>query len=88
MSSGRNLIMAPETTNIFINLKCIKDHINIWNFKVRPLRTPYSTGFLTTNNLLSLWRKNNKKHLSNDEVDNLAKDYLLPYNSIQAVINL
>lgn len=88
MAAGRNLIMQEGTTNIFVNLKCVKDYIKIWNFKVRPLRTPFSTGLIGNNNLLEIWRKNNKKHMSNDDIDNLAKDYLLPYNSIQAVINL
>lgn len=88
LSIGRNLIMADTTANIFINLKCIKDTINIWNFKVRPLRTPFSTGFIGNNNLLQIWRKNNKKHMSNQDIDNIAKNYLLPYNAIPAVINL
>lgn len=99
MSSGRNLIMEEGTTNIFINLRSVPllllpeensepDSINIWNFKVRPLKTPFSTGFLNTTNLLEIWRKNNKKHKSNEEIDNIARNYLLPYNSIQAVINL
>jgi hypothetical protein len=101
MAAGRNLIMEKGTVNVFVNLKSVapiitdndgnvifENHIKIWNFKVRPLRTPFSTGFLGTNNLLEIWRKNNKKHVSNEEIDNLAKDYLLPYNSIPAVINL
>lgn len=88
LGMGRNLIMAPSTANVFVNLKCVKDTINIWNFKVRPLRTPFSTGFVGNNNLLEIWRKNNKKHMSNEDIDNIAKNYLLPYNAIPAVINL
>lgn len=84
--------VAPDTViqNIDpdIGAITIQNHIKIWDFKVRPLRTPFSTGFIGANNLLEVWRKNNKKHISNDEIDNIARDYLLPYNSIQAVINL
>lgn len=87
-AAGRNLIMAKDTTNIFINLISTRNYITIWDFKVRPLSTPFSTGFIGTNNLLQIWRKNNKSYKSNEEIDNIARDYLLPYNAIQAVINL
>jgi hypothetical protein len=90
---GRNLVMQEGTTNIFINLVCRGDNptarkVKIWNFKVRPLRTPFSTGFVQSANLLEIWRKNNKKQFTEKQIDNVAENYLLPYNSIQAVINL
>lgn len=94
-ATGRNLIMEEGTSNIFVNVVCrgeVNDvagrWIKIWNFKVRPLRTLFSTGFVQTTNLLEIWRKNNKKQYTDQQIDNIAENYLLPYNSIPAVINL
>jgi len=94
LASGTNLIMGEGTSKIFINLVC-RNVINntvrslkIWNFKVRPASTPFSTGFIQTTNLLEIWRQNNRKQLTDEQIDNIAQNYLLPYNSIQAVINL
>lgn len=94
LSVGTNLIMSEGTSNVFINLACRNTldsqprTLRIYNFKVRPLSTPFSTGFIQTNNLLEVWRKNNRKELENSIIDNIADNYLMPYNSIQAVIKL
>lgn len=99
LAAGTNLIMGEGTSKIFVNLVCRNffstddvhfdiRSLKIWNFKVRPLSTPFSTGFVQTTNLLEIWRKNNRKQLTDQQIDNIAENYLMPYNSIQAVINL
>lgn len=94
LAAGTNLIMGEGTSKIFVNLVCrnlingTERSLKIWNFKVRPLSTPFSTGFIQTTNLLEIWRKNNRKQLTDQQIDNIAENYLMPYNSIQAVINL
>ena len=89
-TGATNLVMGDFTANIFINLKNThpSSNILIWNFKIKPLRTPFSTGFIQSGNLLEIWRKNNNKTLIDEKVDRIAQQYLLPYNTGQSVINL
>lgn len=87
---GTNLVMSEKTALLFINLKCTHatKPIVIWNFKIKPLKTPFSTGILQSVNMLQIWRKNNNKTLNNEQVDEKARHYLLPYNTGVSVINL
>lgn len=79
---GRNLIMDPNetTANLLVNLFCTYDQIQVWNFKVKPLSTPFSTGFVQSTNLLEVWRKNNNKKKTETDIDNIANRLLFPYN--------
>ncbi len=89
LSAGTNLIMSASTANLFVNLISRQvDGIHIWNFKIKPLRTPFSTGFLQPGHLLEIWRKNNNNALSLEQIDRNAQRYLLPNNTGQSVINL
>ena len=53
----------------------------IWDFKIRPLNTPYSTGFIQINNLIKVWLKNNNLSLSQFQLEGIMRDKLIPYNS-------
>lgn len=89
LSAGTNLIMSIDTANLFVNLISKQAAgIQIWNFKVKPLRTPFSTGFFQPGHLLEIWRKNNNNALSFEQIDRNAQRYLIPNNTGQSVINL
>lgn len=88
LSVGTNLIMEELTSKIIINLKCTNEELRMWNFKVKPLRTQFSTGFVQGTNMLEIWRKNNNTKLIDDAVDKVANQLLLPYNTSNITIKL
>jgi hypothetical protein len=59
------------------------DNIYIWDFKIRPLRTPYSTGFLQANNVIQVWAHNNNK--SYEEVERTLTSVIHPYTDEVAI---
>lgn len=54
----------------------------VWDFKVRPLRTNYSKGFLTAANLIEMWATQDNAQYSKRQVKNIIRKYLIPYNTI------
>jgi hypothetical protein len=54
----------------------------IHSVRFQPLSTPYSKGFVQTKNFLEIWNTNNNQSLSNQEVDDFTKRYLIPYNTV------
>lgn len=60
----------------------------IWDFKVRPLRTSYSKGFIQTNNYIECWLKNRNQNYSLDEIQTNIERYLIPYNTNIKIIDL
>lgn len=90
LAVGRNLKFNPSvtTSKMMVNLKCTFDQIQIWNFKVKPLSTPFSTGFVQGTDLLEIWRKNNNKRKKETDIDNIANKILLPYNNSNVSIKL
>lgn len=87
-AAGTNVIMRPGTAKLFVNLLCVRNCLLIWDFKVKPLRTPFSTGFLQARGLIEIWRKNNKQDMTTEQIDALAQQYLFPYDVVPSVIEL
>lgn len=86
-AAGRNLIMREGTNKLFVNLTVIKNCLLVWDFKIKPAGTPFSTGFVQSSGLIEVWRKNNKKDLTNEQIDTLTREYLIPYDAALSVIN-
>jgi len=53
----------------------------VTNVRVRPLTTPYSTGFVQTKNFINIWGQNKNKKYSKEKIQELEKRFLIPYNS-------
>lgn len=87
-AAGTNLIMKAGTAKLFVNLICVQNCMLVWDFKVKPLRTPFSTGFIQSNGLIEIWRKNNKKNMTQQQIDAIAKQFLFPYDASTSVIEL
>lgn len=85
---GTNLVMAKDTNYVNIKLQNRSKAVKLYNFVVKPLRTPFSTGFLQSGDMLELWTKVNNLSISQSEIDRIAQQKLLPYNVTQAKINL
>lgn len=86
-AAGRNLIMREGTRKLFVNLTVVKNCLLVWDFKIKPAATPFSTCFIQSNGLIEIWRKNNKKDLTDQQIDTLTRDYLLPADAALSVIN-
>lgn len=85
MNQGVNLRSIPGQEEMYWWLQNNNSGgtVNLWDIKCRPLRTAYSTGFVQTGNLIDVWRKNNNGRFNDDQINDLAKKYLFPYNSKQ-----
>lgn len=88
LSEGTNLKMQKGVNQILVDLFCTKNWLKIYNFKIKPLRTPFSTGFVQGSDLLTLWRKNNNKKYTEEQVDSIATQLLFPYNTANVTISL
>lgn len=60
--------------------------VRVANLRVRPAITPYSTGFLQTNNWINIWGENKNSKYSKGEVKEIIRRFLIPYNSFFEVI--
>jgi hypothetical protein len=87
-AAGNSLIMHKGTQKMFVNLVCIKNCMLVWDWKVKPMRTNYSTGFIQSRGLTEIWRKNNKKDLSATQIDTLANEFLIPYDTTPVITEI
>lgn len=62
--------------------------IYVKDFKIKPLWTPWSTGFVNTNNFIEIWAKKNNFTLSNIKLEAIIREFLIPYNSTFQMIYL
>lgn len=87
INTGNNLRFSNKNINRIVPRLTVKAGIAVsqayvWDFKVRPLRTDYSTGFLNTANLLHIWAKNKNAKYSNEIEENIVRKFLVPYGTI------
>lgn len=54
----------------------------IHDFKIKPVATPYSTGFVQVNNFIHVWMLQNNLTYSTDDIEEIMRRYLLPYNCV------
>ena len=87
-AGGTNLIMKKGTAKLFVNLICTQTCMLVYDFKIKPLRTPFSTCFLQSNGLLEIWRKNNRKDMTAAQINALTQQFLVPYDTSTSVIEL
>ena len=84
---GVNLKMNADTVriipSIILDNTAGGDAVNelrIWDLKVRPLNTTYSTGFVNPKNFVSLWLKHNNSEISRNQLEDRLRRFLLPYS--------
>jgi hypothetical protein len=87
LSVGRNIIMKNKTSMIVPNIICNFDASNgsnsyamrLYNFRVRPLEMPFELGVIQGSDSIAIWRKNNT-HNTDDKIEDVAKNILLPHD--------
>jgi hypothetical protein len=55
--------------------------IRVKNLHIKPLATPFSNGFIQTRNMIHVWMNNRNNKLTNEELEDNMRRYLIPYNS-------
>jgi len=84
---GCNLKLASDISKIIpyiviegqpLNTNCLL----IKDLKVKPLATPFETGFIQLSNFIEIWVKNNNKYDSLETIEDTLRRFLLPYNTI------
>jgi hypothetical protein len=88
LGAGTNLILDAAASKLIVGLICTQGNVNIWNFKIKPLKADFSFCFLDTRSLFFLFLKNNNNNLSVAQVQQIAARYLLPYDLPQSNIVL
>ena len=86
---GNNLRFASKnvtrmTPHVWMQTRSDKNYCRsyVWDFKVRPLRTNYSNGFLNVANILHIIAKNKNAKYSNEISENIIRKFLVPYGSL------
>lgn len=84
-SFGINLQMHEKTCKI-VPLIYVEDvtgscNVKIWDLKIKPTSTRYSSGFIGTNNWIDFWLKNRNLNYSNNNIKDIIRKYLIPYDS-------
>lgn len=54
--------------------------LRIWDFKMKPVSTPFSLGFIQTANLIISWIRDNNNFYTKDKKEEIARRFLLPYD--------
>lgn len=67
--------------SLYIDASVKSNSTFIYDFKVRLLRTTYSTGFIQLNNFIQTWIRNNNISYSQQEIEDIMREYLIPYDS-------
>jgi hypothetical protein len=57
------------------------NELRIWNLRIKPVSSNYSTGFINPKNMISIWANHKNPRYSRNELEGILKDKLLPYNS-------
>lgn len=76
------------STSISQSASSLSTALRIWDLKIKPLATPFSMGFVQVANFIYMFLKNNNGTYSNEEIDQIIRKYLIPYNSTFETINL
>ena len=85
-NGGVNLKMKSDTGKIIpkITLDSIvsaTNEIRLWDVKIRPLSTTYSTGFVNPKNFISMWLNHKNPLISRQELESRLTRKLLPYDT-------
>ncbi len=53
----------------------------LWDLKITPYDTEYSTGIVQSTNIIKMWYLNRNSSLENDQVESNIKRFMIPYSS-------
>lgn len=84
---GQDLKSPAALSKLQLTLS-ITGTAQIFDFKVLPMMTDYSRGFLQANNFISAWVKNRNNIYSTLQLEDYTLHYLLPYNSHLKIKNI
>lgn len=84
-NKGNNLLFTQNVKKIIPYIKVINSdatvNVYVTEVKLQPAATNYSSGFIQTNNWIDFWIKNNNQNYSYQQLKDLFRKYLLPYDT-------
>lgn len=81
LDTGEDDISTSLSISDFESTSISPGEVRLWDIKVRPLNTNYSTGMILPNNFISIWGKKRNGRLNQRELEYRLRTYLLPYKS-------
>lgn len=84
---GQDLVMHPDTVWVRLYVDCAENSY-FYGMKFLPLKAPYSSGFIQSNNIIDLFAINNNHKMSFKDVYFYIIRYLIPYNSKLLLTNM
>ena len=78
---GTNIVKIFPVILNDMKINSAGNEIKLWDIKVRPLCTPFSTCFIQVKNFIFTWVKDNNYSLTAEEKADIIRKYLFPYNS-------
>lgn len=83
---GQNLVMTANVQAVSFSVSCT-GQANIYDFKILPVQTDWSRGFIQVNNFIATWLKNRNQTYTTAELTEYVSRYLIPYNSHLVIKN-
>lgn len=79
--NNNNIYIAPQIfiTNNHPTLP--SNPLYLYDLKINILSTNYSLGFVNCKNLFQTWLRNNNLQYSTTQIEQIIREYMLPYNS-------
>lgn len=87
IKQGSNIIMPSTLQSVSLTVGTTGT-ADIFDFKITPLQTDYSRGFLQSNNFISTWLKNRNSIYTTLQLEAYIMKYLIPYNCHIKVTNI
>lgn len=84
---GRNIIANANLAKVVLQV-VTSGVASIKDFKIMPMNTIYSRGFVQVNNFISIWLKNHNSKFSLKELRDFISTYLIPYNTHLKITNI
>lgn len=85
---GQNLVMSVDVQNVKFTITSNTDTAVVYDFKILPMQTDWSRGFVQVNNFIATWLKNRNQTYSIGELTEYVSRYLIPYNSHLVIKNI
>lgn len=84
---GQNLVMTTNVQNVKYSVAVSGGAATIYDFRILPMQTDWSRGYVQVNNFIATWLKNRNQVYTTMELEEYVSRYLIPYNSHLVIKN-
>jgi hypothetical protein len=84
---GNNLMFDSTATKLGLKL-LVAGNANIYDVRFMPMITPFSRGFVQSNNFIPMWVSNRNGNYSSRQLTDYIDKFLIPYNCHSKIVEL